>query len=164
MSGIRPSVEIVERLHKLAAVHDQAAMLAREIAVLLGGGGNSELLDALIPAAGDPCRTTSVASKDAGPIADRDTLSIRWRGKTCCLGNTLAFWFFERLARRPGQLVSNQQLLDEVWDGIRSKEAIRSVVKVLRQKLREAGMEELAIAVDGSNRDHYGLKLSPMRL
>ena len=95
----------------------------------------------------------------ARPIADRSLLSVRWRGKSCFLGNTLPFRFFERLARRPNQYYSYEQLLDEVWEGTRTFSAIRSVVKVLRRKLVAAGMDDLANAIDGSVSRHYGLML-----
>lgn len=93
------------------------------------------------------------------PVADKTLLSIRWRGKSCFLGNTLPFLFFERLARRPNQYFSYGQLLDDVWEGLRASSAIHSVVKVLRRKLAEAGMADLAHAIDGSVYGHYGLRL-----
>ena len=84
------------------------------------------------------------------PVADRTLLSVRWRGKTCFLGNTLPFRLLDRLARRPNQYFSYEQLLDDVWEGPRSFSAIRSVVKVLRRKLVEAGMDDLANTIDGT--------------
>ena len=95
----------------------------------------------------------------ARPIADRPILSVRWRGKSCFLGNTLPFWFFERLARRPNQYYSYEQLIEDVWEGQRTFSAIRSVVRVLRRKLVAAGMDDLANAIDGSVSHHYGLML-----
>jgi DNA-binding response OmpR family regulator len=159
MSGSRRTAGIIEKLQMLAAVHDEAATLVREIAALLDTDNEPDADEPAATVPENPQGTDAIAGRNDHAIVDHDTLSIRWRGRTCCLGNTLAFWFFERLARCPGQLISHQQLLHEVWDGVRSKEAIRSVVKVLRQKLREAGMDELAAAVDGSSREHYGLKL-----
>ena len=44
-------------------------------------------------------------------------------------------------------------------DGKRSEAAVRSVVKVLRQKLATAGMHDLADAIDGTTARHYGLML-----
>jgi len=93
------------------------------------------------------------------PLIDRTLLSVQWHGKTCFLGNTLPFRFLERLARKPNQYFSYEQLLDDVWEGPRSFSAIRSVVKVLRKKLVEAGMEDLANAIDGTVCRHYGLML-----
>ena len=159
MPGSRQTARIIAKLQLLAGVHDQAATLVRDILALLDPDSQSNADESSTTTSGNQYRLNSFDGREECPIVDRGTLSIHWRGKTCCLGNTLAFWFYERLSRRPGLLISHQQLLDEVWDGIRSKEAIRSVAKVLRQRLREAGMEELATAVDGSNREHYGLKL-----
>ena len=93
------------------------------------------------------------------PVADRSLLAIRWRGRMCFLGNTISFRLFERLARRPNQYVSYAQLLNDAWEGSRSSDAIRSAVKVLRKKLAENDMEELASMIDGSMIEHYGLTL-----
>jgi hypothetical protein len=93
------------------------------------------------------------------PICDRSTFSVNWGGKACRLGNTLPFRLIERLARRPNQFFPYAQLLEEIWEGPRSREAVRSVVKVLRCKLREAKMADLAAAIDGSSSHHYGLIL-----
>lgn len=95
------------------------------------------------------------------PITDRTTFSVRWDGKTCYLGNTLPFRLLERLARRPNQHVSYEQLCEDVWEATRSKEAVRSAVKALRQKLAAADMDELKAAISGSTRGHYCLMLDP---
>jgi DNA-binding response OmpR family regulator len=95
----------------------------------------------------------------SGLVIDRLTFTVRWRGRSCYLNNTLPFRLLERLARRPNQYVSCAQLLDDVWEGaIRSKAAIRSVVKVLRQKLSKAGMRDLASAIDGRTKGYYTLR------
>lgn len=92
-------------------------------------------------------------------LFDTEMLTITFQGKSCFLGNTLPFRFFVRLARRPNTYVTYEDLLSDVWDGTRTDEAIRSVVKTLRSKLREAKMGVLADAIDGSVPGHYGLKL-----
>lgn len=92
-------------------------------------------------------------------IADRGTLSINWDGRTCYLGFTLPFQLFEALACRPNRYIPVEDLLDEVWSQVRSDAAVRSVVRDLRSRLREAGMADLAAAIDGSNRGRYGLML-----
>jgi len=97
------------------------------------------------------------------PVADQSSFSVVWDGRRCYLGRTLPFGFFERLARRPNQYVTYEQLLEDVWDGPRSYDAIRSVVRDLRRKLKGAGMGDLADAIDGSNRQCYGLILDPGR-
>lgn len=92
-------------------------------------------------------------------IADCETLSVVWNDKTCFLGNTLLFRFFERLARSPNRYVPHSELLEDVWGGVRDMSTIRGVAKRLRDRLREEDMGELADAIDGSVIRHYGLKL-----
>ncbi len=91
------------------------------------------------------------------PFVDRALLSVIHRGKSCFLGNTLPLRLIERLLRSPNQYMSHEQLQEEVWDAVRSRAALRSVVKVLRAKLREAGMTGLAGAIDGRVAGHYAL-------
>ncbi len=93
------------------------------------------------------------------PKVDRDTLSVVWKNQTCFLGNTLLFLFFERLARSPNRYVSHLDLLEDVWEGEREASTVRGVVKRLRDRLKEAGMSQLAEAIDGSVTGYYGLKL-----
>jgi DNA-binding response OmpR family regulator len=93
---------------------------------------------------------------------DRSQLVVRFRGKTCFLGNALTFRFLARLAQRPNHYVTYEELLADVWDGARRSDAsVRSVVKILRRKLREAGMGELADAIDGTQTGCYALKVGP---
>jgi len=109
-----------------------------------------------------PVRLAQPSGNGSGtpPLADRATFSACWGGRTCRLGNTISFKLLERLARRPNHLVSCEVLLQDVWDGRRSPEAVRSAVKVLRQKLTSAGMDDLAAAIDGSTAHHYRLSLN----
>ena len=93
-------------------------------------------------------------------ITDRGDFSVRWGNRTCHLGNTLGFKVLERLAQRPRLYLDYGTLLDSFWDRHTSPEAVRSAVKILRRKLRAAGMGDLAKAIDGSNAHHYGLKLN----
>lgn len=95
-----------------------------------------------------------------GPVVDEELLEIRYRGRRCFLGNTLPFRFFARLHRRPNRYVTYEELLEAVWDGVRSDSAIRTVAKRLRELLRQAGMRELADAIDGSVPGRYALRLS----
>jgi DNA-binding response OmpR family regulator len=90
---------------------------------------------------------------------DPATLTVSFRGKSCFLGNSLPFRLLRRLARRPDTYVTYEELLSDVWEGSRSEDAVRSVVKTLRKRLRVAGMAELADAVDGSVPGHYAVKL-----
>jgi hypothetical protein len=150
---------IVERLIQLAEAHAKTVSLLGEIVSALcevfGLEAASMMATSDWRAAGSP---PGQSSKPI-PLADPNTLAIHWNGRTCFLGKTLAFKFFARLARRPNHFVSHSVLLDEVWECQVTKEAMRSVVKTLRQKLRIAGMEDLASAIDGSRRECYGLIL-----
>ena len=94
------------------------------------------------------------------PVIDPSRFTVTFRGRTCALGNTMAFRFLARLAERPNRYVSHQHLYEDVWDGQRSADAVRSVVRTLRQKLRQAHLGELADAIDGSEPGHYALRLS----
>lgn len=93
-------------------------------------------------------------------LFDTEMLTVTFQRKSCFLGNTLPFRFFVRLARRPNTYVTYEDLLEDVWEVIRTDEAIRSVVKTLRSKLRDARMGALAEAIDGSVPGHYALKLA----
>ena len=92
-------------------------------------------------------------------LIDRSHFSVRFHGKTCFLGNTLSFHFLERLAVRPQEYVPYEDLLTDVWRSKRSDETVRSLVKMLRRKLRKEGMAELANAIDGSVSGHYALMI-----
>ena len=94
-----------------------------------------------------------------GPEIYQTMLSVSYLGRFCFLGNTLSLRLLERLLRRPNQYVSYAQLQDDVWKAVRTPAAVRSVVKELRAKLRHAGMESLADAIDGHTAGHYRLTL-----
>jgi DNA-binding response OmpR family regulator len=149
---------IIQRLNQLAAAHSEAESLLREIVSKLCEEFDFDVRS--IAASNRRADGSSPArSVQQVPLADPNTLAIHWKGKTCFLGKTLAFKFFARLARRPNQFLSHDLLLDEVWECRVTKEAIRSVVKTLKQKLRKAGMDDLAARIDGGRRECYGLIL-----
>jgi len=65
----------------------------------------------------------------------------------------------DRLARRPGWQFSYTRLINEVWEGqCRSDETIRSTVRQLKHRLKQAKMGGLAKAVR-SNKRHCFLDL-----
>jgi DNA-binding response OmpR family regulator len=105
-----------------------------------------------------PAPTTQPADH-AAPIFDSGRFSVSFRGHTCCLGNTIPFRFLARLAEEPNRCVSHTNLIDQLWAGVCSDDALRSVVKHLRRRLREAGLGVLADAIDGSTRGHFVLRL-----
>lgn len=93
-------------------------------------------------------------------FVDQSHLSVTFRGKTCFLGSSLPFRFLAHLAQRPNNYVTYTDLLEGVWLGCkRSDAAVRSTAKVLRKKLRRAGLADLAGAIDGSEPGHFALKL-----
>lgn len=154
---------------------DSAKLLAQAVALLeqaveLIGEAIPGVLDDLGPgrvgmSAHSPIRGSqhipASGNGSARPlITDRGDFSVRWGNRTCRLGNTLAFKLLDRLAQRPGLYLHYDKLLSEFWDCHTSPEAVRSTVKILRRKLRAAGMGDLAKAIDGSNAHHYGLKLN----
>jgi DNA-binding response OmpR family regulator len=151
--------EIAESLRRLAANYTAAmaefdytlAVLCRKLEIeelMVVAPGSRFLLDA-----------AHRQPQSVELVIDRASFTCRWHGRTCFLGNSLPFRLLERLSRRPNHYVSCTQLLDEVWGGVRSRAAIRSVVKVLRQKLSRAGMRDLARALDGRTAGHYVLQL-----
>jgi DNA-binding response OmpR family regulator len=106
-------------------------------------------------------RMATVSPSQTGKhlFIDHDRLQIAFHGRTCVLGNTLPFKFLVRLARRPNTYITHDELLSDVWEGVRSESAIRSVVKRLRQTLRRQGLSELAAAIDGTSSRRYCLRL-----
>lgn len=91
------------------------------------------------------------------PGANRGTFSVEWKGQQCFLGNTLPFLLFEQLAAKPNRYIPVTELIEVVWGGRREASTIRGVVKRLRDRLREAGMDQLADAIDGAATEHYRL-------
>jgi DNA-binding response OmpR family regulator len=107
-------------------------------------------------------RSVSPASQEAerlGLVVDGRRFTVTFGGRTCLLRNTLPFKVLERLAERPNVYVSHEILLQDVWRGPRTDDAVRSVIKTLRSKLRQAGLVELATAIDGTSRGHFALRL-----
>ena len=90
---------------------------------------------------------------------DRNTFSVSDGSRSCALGNTIGFRFFECLASKPNRCFTRAQLLAAVWEGQRrAATTIRSAVFDLRRQLRKAGMTELANALRSDGRA-YSLKL-----
>ncbi len=149
MSMIDHQNRFRETMRRLEDAHAEIALCLKELHVLAVEDSSR----------GDRRRSGEGHNPNHQPVADHGTFSVIWIGRRCFLGRTLAFKLFERLARRPNQYVTYERLLQDVLNGLRSNEAIRSVVKELRRKLIDAGMSDLADAIDGSNRECYGLIL-----
>jgi len=98
-------------------------------------------------------------SSDPRPRIDHTTLSVVWAGKNCYLGYTISFKLVNRLAQRPNHFVTEMDLLRDVWDGDqKSPNTIRSAIRNLKQRLQDAGMEDLALAIQGDG-GRYALLL-----
>ena len=149
MLPIKETGRFAEKVAQLVTVLNEAVVLANEVFSEIG----EEI--AMTP------HQQGKFGDHRLPCVDRTAFSITWSTRTCYLGNTLPFKLFERLARRPNQFFSYSQLFQDVWDGEeRSNEAVRSVVKVLKKKLADAGMDGLAAAINGTNPGYYGLTLN----
>lgn len=96
-------------------------------------------------------------SNRPGRLLDRTTFSVHWKNRCCSLGYGLPYRILEHLAQHANHYVTHQDLLDEVWGGPRSPSSVRSAINLLRSRLTEAGLEELAGAIDGTNSGHYAL-------
>lgn len=153
---IQKKRQIQITLRQLAEAHAKtvATCLADALQVL---GALPNIAD--LAADEQPRTSRQIADSSSSRLIDQPMLSVVYRGKRCFLGNTLPFRLIERLASQPNRYFSNDQLLEEVWHDLVSKEAIRSVVKVLRAKLRQAGMNAIAAVIDGTVRGHYALML-----
>ena len=87
-------------------------------------------------------------SLDQRPRVDHTTLSVVWAGKQCYLGSTVLFRLADRLARHPNHFVTEADLFGDVWDGDnKTASTISSTIHNLRVRLQEAGMEDLAAAI-----------------
>lgn len=114
------------------------------------------------PGSARPARAHERSLRDGPrlrPLVDHSTLSVFWAGKTCSLRNTILFRLAARLARQPNHYVTAGQLLTDVWDGgKKSPDTIRSAIRHLRQRLNQAGMNDLSAAIRGTG-GRYGLIL-----
>lgn len=148
--------QIQVTLRQLAEAH------ARTVASFLADALQAiELLPALLDRQPNlKTRPVSQASESQSPgIIDLQMLSVVYRGKRCFLGNTLPFRLMRSLANQANRYVSYEQLSEEVWDDVPTREAVRSVVKVLRSKLKKAGLDAIAGIIDGHVKGHYALML-----
>ena len=86
------------------------------------------------------------------PFMSESTLSVLWNGQSLHLGHTVYFRLLDRLSRRPNQYITHLDLLRDVWDDEElATSTIRSVVRHLRQRLRDGGMGDLAKSIRGHN-------------
>jgi len=153
-SGRAARIETLRR--RFAAIQVELALCVEELFELKRPAAADEG-----QGAGGRSRRTEDDWLSRRPVVDESTFTVLWAGKVCHLGCGLPFQLFQRLARRPNQWASYEALIEDVWLGaLRSDEAIRSEIRRVRQKLKGAGLPDLAAAIKGSNR-HYGLILQP---
>jgi DNA-binding response OmpR family regulator len=114
-------------------------------------------IDALAVIAGDPGATR--APPDHALVIDEARFTVRWDGRECELGQTLLYRLLRRLNALPVRYVTHEDLLEDVWGAERTPSAIRTAVGDLRRRIKAAGMNDLAGAIDGRNPGHYGLRL-----
>lgn len=109
--------------------------------------------------------TSSTATSDGAAKLkiDHALLQVSYRGKSCFLGSPLLFRLVDHLARNADVYVTHDELLETVWDGVRSDSAIRSAVKRLRAALRRDGLGDIADAIDGSAPGRYALRLATIQ-
>ncbi len=138
--------QILHLLGRIAEAHTTAAICTAELRAIIERETSA--------------RTQDLPDFSLRPIVDYSTRSVSWAGKCCRLGPTLIFDLLDRLARRPNQYVTHQQLLIDVWRTQISLVTIRSAIRDLRCRLRQAGMSQLANAIEGK-RGCYGLILDP---
>lgn len=101
----------------------------------------------------------SRSSASRCPKVDHRTKELIWKGRSCFLSNSVLLRLAERLVQTPNILISHTVLLEDVWGSVRSESTIRGAAKRLRDQLAEAGMKDLAEAIDGSVHGHYRLNL-----
>jgi hypothetical protein len=105
----------------------------------------------------DAAIVTPVKTEPGSVVISRERFTVECLGKTCPLGNTKVFRLAERLHAARGNYVSYGSLVKDVWDGDSVENAtIHQAVKVLRRKLRAAGMAEVVILAQP---DHYALQI-----
>lgn len=148
---LREQSERVDALRsRLATVQSEFVQCLEELFQLLdsmvdrSGGGHST-----------QCEFGWESPNTSQPVIDMSTLTVRWQGQTCRMDPGIPARILDRLLRKPGAMVSYDELMDSVWCGeIRSHATLRSEMSRIRQHLRSAGMDDLANAIRGRNR-HY---------
>ena len=94
-----------------------------------------------------------------GLIVDPTDRSIHFAGRYAQIKSPLRFRLFALLARRPNYFVTYHQISTEVWQGAaRSRETLRSTIRLLKQDLCHLKLRELADAIVGEEQ-RYGLIL-----
>ena len=100
----------------------------------------------------DEIRSQDHKSKGEGISIDRCTFSVSYKGKTCALGNTMAFRLIERLNNAKGFYVDIGTLIRDVWKNkVVSDGAVQHQIGTLRKKLRKAGIANIVFECEPKN-------------
>jgi DNA-binding response OmpR family regulator len=144
-------------LSRIAEAHTTAAIAVAELRAML-----SKESQVVRSRSSQPwCeRSADGTALHPRPLIDHSTFSVEWEGRKCRFGHRLSLKLLDRLCRRPGQYISHEELLHEVWEARRTPEAIRSAIRELRRRLRAADMSALAEAIRSQGKC-YGLILHP---
>ena len=93
-------------------------------------------------------RPTQWAANIRDPTYRSCHVESRLVGSSCNLGATIPLRLLDRLCRRPNCFVCHENLLQDVWHGSRkSQSTVRSTIRRLKSRLRNAGMEDLACRI-----------------
>jgi DNA-binding response OmpR family regulator len=142
--------QLAKLAKRLAEILTTAAICVEEIRIEINAEFDSTN-SGVVPDS-DTATLSKAPPINQRPILDQSTLCVMWKGKSLHLGHTRAFGLLDRLSRCPNQYVTHLDLLHDVWDDDSLADAtIRSVVRHLRRRLRDAGMEGLAAAIRGHN-------------
>jgi DNA-binding response OmpR family regulator len=146
---------LIQLHEEIASALATATMCEDEVrAVLADGLRRSSLTHGLA----SPRHAKHALSEE--PILEHAAFAVRWNGERCTLGRTVRFKLLAVLWRCRNRIVTDEQLLREVWDGVRSDDTIRSTVRHLKRKLAAAGLGRLASAIRGRRRG-YELVIDP---
>ncbi|MCE9591312.1 MAG: winged helix-turn-helix domain-containing protein [Planctomycetes bacterium] len=136
-------VTILEELTSLLTVAAELSRRACDRAVVIESKQTGRL-----PKEGDG------ASRRGVLFVSSATCSVEWRGHRCVLGPSLPFRLLYCLSGHPGRFFPYGLLMEQVWRGHVSDEAVRAIVKRLRRSLKDAGMADLAAAICGQDRSY----------
>ncbi len=143
---------ILDAFAELATLHAAAAAASRRAWSALAQQGEANLGQV-------PCDHCQLRQPSADrPLVNVATFSVAWHGRRCDLGPTILFRLIQRLLRRSGCYCPYEILMDDVWERRCSNSTVRGAVKRLRRALCDAGMRDLADAIQGHGQC-YGIFL-----
>lgn len=136
--------DLLDMLAELAALHSAAATLAERAYTLVAASTQPH------PKPSTPPDVSALGNGHL--IVSAATCCVQWHGRRCILGPSLPFRMIHRLSRHPNRFFTYDLLMDEVWQGRCTDDAVRALVKRLRAALKDAGMAELASCIQARGR------------